>query len=104
MFRNVPLPEVGSKLKVIGAFVKSFDNFYVQVAKSKNELESMMAVVAEHCNGPAKKMVESDIIDGAVCCALFTGDDQWYRAMVINADLNDLTVCIHSVQLYLPSK
>ena len=76
------------------AYVKSTANFFVQLASQQDALQKTMAQVAEYCQSSARKMTLSDIQPGAICCARFPADDQWYRALIINSDVNDLTVSI----------
>jgi hypothetical protein len=94
---NVKMPEAGAKLRAVVAYVKSAGNFYVQLASQEKELKAMMAEVDQYCNGPARKMKTSDIQIGAPCCALFEGDDQWYRAL-IKSDPTDISVSEFSAQ------
>ncbi|KAJ1522671.1 hypothetical protein ONE63_001837 [Megalurothrips usitatus] len=91
-FKNVQLPETGSKVKVVVAYVKSFSQFYVQLAANSASLKDMMSRVNEHCNGSAEPLQESDVQPGAPCCALFDGDGQYYRAILLNCDMQDLSV------------
>lgn len=98
-FRNVSVPNVGGKVKVIVAYVKSTDNFYVQLCANQNDLDAMAAVVNDYCEGSAEKMQPKDILPGAPCCALFDG--QWYRAMITNACSEELRVMSCDI-IYLP--
>ncbi|XP_034235758.1 maternal protein tudor-like isoform X2 [Thrips palmi] len=91
-FRNIHFPTPGGKVEVVVAYVKSLNNFYVQLAAHQKDLEDKMAEVDSYCNGPAALMKAEDIVPGAPCCALFPADGQWYRAMILNASIEDLTV------------
>lgn len=94
VLRNVQMPDAGCKVKAVVAYVKSTANFYVQLASQQNDLQSMMAEVAQYCKGPARKLTESDLQPGTVCCALFPADGQWYRALIIKSDRSELTVSV----------
>ncbi|XP_026293854.2 maternal protein tudor [Frankliniella occidentalis] len=83
-FKNAAFPEPGSKLKVVVSYIKSVECFYVQLSSRSKELENVMSWVAEHCKGSARLDYEAQ--PGTACCALYTGDDTWYRAMVMATD------------------
>ena len=66
-------------------FITSVDSpsrFWCQLARNGNEIESLMASIADYYS-TAKQERLSFIQPGTPCCGQFTEDDTWYRAVVL---------------------
>lgn len=79
----------GQKLNVIVSFIEGCKKFFVQLKESSEALANLMRNLASCCEAspPLQKI---DI--GMACVAFYSGDNQWYRAQVINVADNAITV------------
>lgn len=70
----------GQKLKVICVFSISPSEFYVQNEESQSALEELMADIA--AKYPGNIPLKSNPSAGSPCCALYSADGGWYRAVI----------------------
>ncbi|CAG4962766.1 unnamed protein product [Colias eurytheme] len=78
-FRWMQMLPLGSKQSVLVSYVDSCIKFYVQLSDKIEELNAVMEAVKIHCENTSSP---GALPVGAVCCARFPDDDNWYRAMV----------------------
>lgn len=65
-------------------YVTSVENpsrFWCQLAGSTDDIESLMASLADHYS-PKRQASLTSLQPGTPCCGQFTEDDAWYRAVV----------------------
>lgn len=78
-FKWMDLLPIGIRQSVLVSYVDSCINFYIQLSDKIDELNAVMDAVKANCensSSPGKLPV------GAICCARFPDDDNWYRAIV----------------------
>ena len=79
--------------KVYVTAVESPSCFYCQINGSEDKLTSLMAEISVVYDSlPADELVVTRISVDDVCCAQFSEDNQWYRAVVEEKNGDDLTV------------
>ncbi|XP_050666514.1 maternal protein tudor-like isoform X1 [Leptidea sinapis] len=78
-FKWTEMLTLGTRHSVLVSYVDSCTKFYVQISEKLNELNAVMKAVKTHCENSSSP---GPLPDGAVCCARFPDDDNWYRAMV----------------------
>ena len=86
--------KVGSEEPVYVTSVTDSTNFFCQLAKTSIQLDKLMNSIAEQYE--CLQDDENCYIDpyiGEVCCAMFTEDDGWYRAVVTKVAGQNLGVC-----------
>ncbi|XP_051523299.1 tudor domain-containing protein 1-like [Myxocyprinus asiaticus] len=76
------LPSDGRKVELVISILKSLDEFYCYnySAADEQSLTELSYELMKHC--VSEKAPFTPTV-GEPCCALFTGDGQWYRAMVL---------------------
>lgn len=86
-------PCVSKNEKVYITAVESPESFYCQISGSEEKLTSLMGKIsAIYDSMPADELKINTISVGDVCCAQFSEDNQWYRAIVENVNASELTV------------
>uniref|UniRef100_A0A4W6CCG7 Tudor domain-containing protein 1 n=1 Tax=Lates calcarifer TaxID=8187 RepID=A0A4W6CCG7_LATCA len=92
-WKTVELP-LSETFKPFIAAVISPSLFYLlslsQVDKQK--LQELMVEVASYCSNNQTSAVLSRPAPGAACCAQFSADNNWYRAVVLEVNENELNV------------
>ncbi|XP_015261887.1 PREDICTED: tudor domain-containing protein 6 [Gekko japonicus] len=73
--------EVGSTVDVIVSYVESPSLFWCQLAKTSHDLKILMAEIQHYCLHAAQP---HDWLN-PVCLAKYSGDEKWYRALIIRA-------------------
>lgn len=78
-----PALSLGSEERVYITSVISPKNFFCQLTKSSAELDNLMTEIEEHYRplGDHERSYTNPR-EGEACCAMFTEDDGWYRAVV----------------------
>ncbi|XP_051925326.1 tudor domain-containing protein 1 isoform X2 [Hippocampus zosterae] len=71
--------------------------FYVfSPSQDQQKLREMMRDLATFCSSDRATLSscadKSELVPGAACCARFTGDDTWYRAVVVEVGKNEVAV------------
>lgn len=76
------LPFDGQKVELVISMLKSLDEFYCYNYSKTDEhtLTEMSFELMKHCESERAPFTP---VVGEPCCALFTGDARWYRAMVL---------------------
>ncbi|XP_051958627.1 tudor domain-containing protein 1-like [Xyrauchen texanus] len=76
------LPSNGQKVELVISTLKSLDEFYCYnySAADEQSLTELSYELMKHCESEKAPFTPTV---GEPCCALFTGDGQWYRAMVL---------------------
>lgn len=87
---NVP---VGKEEKVLVTNIISPGKFYCQLFRNGPKLENLMMEVGRHYSklGPNEDLLSSPS-PGDPCCAQFSEDGCWYRAVVLNTTSKGVTV------------
>ena len=86
-------PKLAENAKVYVTAVESPGSFYCQNSSSDEKLASLMSnISAVYDSMPANKLAVTSIDVGDVCCAQFSEDNQWYRAVVEENTASALTV------------
>lgn len=86
-------PCVSKNEKVYITAVESPESFYCQISGSEEKLISLMGKIsAIYDSIPANELKINAISVGDVCCAQFSEDNQWYRAVVEGVNASELTV------------
>ncbi|XP_050666481.1 tudor domain-containing 6-like isoform X3 [Leptidea sinapis] len=78
-FKWMEMLSLGTRHSVLVSYVDSCIKFYVQLSEKIDELNAVMEAVKVHCEHSSSP---GPLPVGAVCCARFPDDDNWYRAMV----------------------
>ena len=91
---NEPTLSAGSKEQVYITSVTSSENFFCQLAKTSTQLDDLMNQIQEFYR-PLGKDEEAFNYPkiGEACCAMFTEDDGWYRAVVTKVTGQTVEVC-----------
>uniref|UniRef100_A0A4W6CCJ3 Tudor domain containing 1 n=1 Tax=Lates calcarifer TaxID=8187 RepID=A0A4W6CCJ3_LATCA len=69
-----------------------FSNIYHLHFLDKQKLQELMVEVASYCSNNQTSAVLSRPAPGAACCAQFSADNNWYRAVVLEVNENELNV------------
>lgn len=84
----------GSKENVYVTSVTSSENFFCQLAKTSPQLDDLMNQIEEYYRPLGEdEEVYDDPQVGEACCAMFTEDDGWYRAVVTKVTGDTVRVC-----------
>ncbi|TRY85445.1 hypothetical protein DNTS_016109 [Danionella cerebrum] len=85
---SVELPNDGQKVSLVISSMKSLDEFYCHFYRKADEhlLTELSVELTKHCE--EERALTSPNV-GQPCCALFTGDAQWYRALILKVSEND---------------
>ncbi|CAK1544922.1 unnamed protein product [Leptosia nina] len=78
-----------SKHSILVSYVDSCIKFYVQLSDYIDELNAVMEAVKRHCESTSSP---GPLPIGAVCCARFPEDGNWYRAIVRDITGNKIIV------------
>ena len=79
--------------KVYVTAAESLECFYCQISSTEDKVGSLMSEIsAVYDTMPANELAVINISVGDVCCAQFSEDNQWYRALVEETNANELTV------------
>ncbi|XP_043911468.1 tudor domain-containing protein 1 [Protopterus annectens] len=78
----------GDVFSAVVAHVQSPEYFFCQMMENGTHLAELQAALAEHCTKTPSNPEFRPAV-GALCCAMFTGDNQWYRASVIKYGTED---------------
>lgn len=79
--------------KVYVTAVESPECFYCQISGSEDKVTSLMGEIsAVYDSMLANELAVTNISVGDVCCAQFSEDNQWYRALVEENNANKLSV------------
>ena len=83
----------GSKEHVYVTFYESRESFYCQLVKYSTQLDDLMDKLEEFYRplGDEEECLNNSQI-GHTCCAMFTEDDGWYRAVVTKVSGKNLVV------------
>lgn len=84
---------VGIEEKVLVTNIINPSKFYCQLFKNGPKLESLMQDIGRHYSklGANEELLSSPS-PGVPCCAQFSEDGCWYRAMVVNSSPKEVTV------------
>ena len=84
---------VGSKEPIYVTSITNSDNFFFQLVKTSLQLDELMNQIEEHYR-PLGENEECYVTPkvGEACCAMFTEDDGWYRAVVTKVTVQKITV------------
>jgi len=86
-------PKPTANEKVYVTTVESPGCFYCQISSSEEKLSALMSEIsAVYESLPANELAVASISVGDVCCAQFSEDNQWYRAVVEENNDSALTV------------
>ena len=84
---------ISRKEKVYVTAVESPGCFFCQISGTEDKLTSLMSEIASvYDSMSAKELNVNSLSVGDVCCAQFSEDNQWYRAVVEENTANALTV------------
>ena len=73
--------------------VESPECFFCQIGGCEEKLASLMSEISAVYDSLSSEELAVDAIDvGGVCCAQFSEDNQWYRAVVEECTASELTV------------
>ncbi|CAH2090850.1 unnamed protein product [Euphydryas editha] len=88
-FKWMEMLPLGSRQSVLVSYVDSCIKFYVQLSDKIDDLKAVMGAVKNHCENTSSP---GELPVGAICCARFPDDDNWYRAMVMETRGNKVVV------------
>ncbi|XP_032520783.2 maternal protein tudor-like isoform X1 [Danaus plexippus] len=88
-FKWMEMLTLGSKQSVLVSYVDSCIKFYIQLSDKIDELGAVMKAVKAHCENSSPP---GELPVGAVCCARFPDDNNWYRALVRESKGNKVVV------------
>ncbi|CAG9561418.1 unnamed protein product [Danaus chrysippus] len=88
-FKWMEMLTLGSKQSVLVSYVDSCIKFYIQLSDKIDELGAVMKAVKAHCENTSSP---GELPVGAVCCARFPDDNNWYRALVRESRGNKVVV------------
>ncbi|XP_066930838.1 tudor domain-containing protein 5-like [Clytia hemisphaerica] len=92
-----PTKQVGDKIKCYISYIISPSSFWYQDKKYVSELDELMERMNEFYNSVKGDLFTSlDFQPGQICCALYSEDNQWYRAIVKSKVSKD-TVKVHYI-------
>lgn len=81
----------GVSYEVKVTYVSSCNKFYVQLVAKQDDLTNLMLNLQKSVT--KLNQLKPDMLkNGAPCCALYTFDKQWYRAQIINSDVNKIEI------------
>ena len=78
------------------SYTKSSQAFYIQLSKTYDQLLHMMAELSRVNSSLPDDVHPPDLVVGTPICALFAGDEEWYRA-VIESIPSEFEVGVHFV-------
>ncbi|KAK7866892.1 hypothetical protein R5R35_001635 [Gryllus longicercus] len=89
-----PLPAIqpGRVVNVTVSYVESVDNFYVQYEANAKSLQKIMSTMVDYCTISAAMVRPNELYIGMPVCALFSADQQWYRARILSVAGDQITV------------
>ncbi|XP_019738951.1 tudor domain-containing protein 1 isoform X3 [Hippocampus comes] len=95
-WKTVELP-IDESFKPDIAAVTSPSLFYLfSPSQDQQKLREMMQELATFCSSDRATLSscadKSELVPGAACCAQFTADDTWYRAVVVEVGNNEVAV------------
>ena len=92
-----PSKEIGEKMNIYISYIVSPSSLWYQETKHVNELEELMEKMNDFYNSVKGDLFTSlDFQPGQICCALYSEDNQWYRAIVKSKVSKD-TVKVHYI-------
>ena len=81
----------GSTIKVVGTVCEESGRFWCQMTDNVSQLESLMAKIEDHYGALATNNQALNAVESA-CCAKFSEDQAWYRAMITGFEGNNIVV------------
>ena len=81
VYEKLPRFNVGDKVEVYVTYVVSPADFHCQLCTNEEQLDILMAELADHCNSLPPEG-NTRLTEGQVCAAASSMDDAWYRAEV----------------------
>ncbi|XP_034050539.1 tudor domain-containing protein 1 [Thalassophryne amazonica] len=92
-WKTVELP-VNEMFQPYFAAITSPSLFYLVGSNQvePNKLREVMVELAAYCSTKQASVAASRPAPGAVCCAQFSADNNWYRAVVLEVAENEITV------------
>ncbi|XP_063237654.1 tudor domain-containing 6-like isoform X2 [Bacillus rossius redtenbacheri] len=83
---------VGQSVSVLVSFVEMPSSFYVQPERTSAQLSGLMVAMQSHCTGGAGVVAQARLHTGLPCCAPYSEDGQWYRALVLSPGATEVSV------------
>ena len=92
-FSALQKPQPSANEKVFVSAVESPGSFYCQISGSEDKLASLMSEIsAVYDSISSHDLAVTSISARDVCCAQFSEDNQWYRAVIEENNDDNLTV------------
>ncbi|CAG2061410.1 unnamed protein product [Timema podura] len=82
-YDKLPLPIVGGHELALISFIKNPSDFYIQYEGNTDALNNVMTTLETHCE-TAPILQPKLFRVGMPCCALYSEDNQWYRAQILS--------------------